>query len=86
MGNGKWIVDVRGGVIGIYFAAEPLSGCSDRWPEPCLRIDGERVIDPERGEMVGWRMPENRIVTATRIAAALTHAGVEPQSEEPPRA
>ena len=53
MGNGKWIVDVRGGVIGIYFAAEPLSGCSDRWPEPCLRIDGERVIDPERGEMVG---------------------------------
>ena len=85
MSNGKWIVDVRGGVIGIYFAAEKLSGCSDRWPEPCLRVDGERVIDPERGEMVGWRMPENRIVTATRIAAALAHAGVEPQYDEASR-
>lgn len=85
MGEAKWIVDVRNGVIGIYYAAEKLASCADHWPEPCLRIDGERVIDPDKGTLSGWRMPESRIVTATRIAAALTHAGVAPQYEEPTR-
>ena len=85
MGEEKWIVDVRGGVIGIYFTTEKLSGCADHWPEPCLKIEGEPVRDPETGARVGWRMPKNRIVTATRIAAALTHAGVQPMYEEPSR-
>ena len=83
MGKGEWIVDVRGGVIGIYFARERETGCESNWPEPCLRIDGKRVIDAERGTLVGWRMPESKIVTAERIVDALNAAGIEPQYGEP---
>ena len=83
MGEGRWIVDVRGGVIGIYYASEREPGCAENWPEPCLRIDGERVIDPESGALVGWRMPQSRVRTAEMIAERLNSSGVVPQYEEP---
>ena len=83
MGEGRWIVDVRGGVIGIYYASEREPGCAENWPEPCLRIDGERVIDPESGALVGWRMPQSRARTAEMIAEQLNISGVAPQYEEP---
>ncbi len=83
MGEGRWIVDVRGGVIGIYYASEREPGCAENWPEPCLRIDGERVIDPESGALVGWRMPQSRVRTAEMIAERLNISGVVPQYEEP---
>lgn len=83
MRKNRWIADVRGGVIGIYYASERVAGCAENWPEPCLRIDGKRVVAPETGAIVGWRMPPGHIVTAERIAAALNGMGVLPQYEEP---
>ena len=82
MCKNRWIVDVRGGVIGIYFAPGKLSVCAEHWPEPCLRIDGKRVVAPETGAIVGWHMPHGHIVTAERIAAALNGMGVLPQYED----
>ena len=82
MGEGRWIVDVRGGVIGIYYASEREHGCAENWPDPCLRIDGERVIDPESGALVGWRMPQSRVRTAEMIAERLNISCVAPQREE----
>lgn len=83
MRKNRWIADVRGGVIGIYYASERVAGCAENWPEPCLRIDGERVIAPESGALVGWRMPQSRVRTAEMIAERLNISGVVPQYEEP---
>ncbi len=76
MSEKRWQVDVRGGCVGIYYAGALIPDCASHWPEPCLRIDGQRVMDV--GGFAGWVLPEGTVMFAAGIALALDRAGIRP--------
>ena len=71
---GRWYVDVRGGCIGIYYAEALVTDYASSWPEPCLRIDGERVLDV--GGFADWKLPVGAVRFAAGVALALDTAGI----------
>lgn len=75
MSEKRWQVDVRGGVVGIYYAEALLPGCASNWPNPCLRLDGHLVAEYE---FRTWAVPTETVMFAASVALALDRAGVIP--------
>lgn len=77
----RWYVDVRGGCIGIYYAEGLVTDYASNWPEPCLRIVGERVLNV--GGFAEWELPVDAVRFAAGVALALDRAGIRPLPEAP---